>query len=230
MSYLASNSSRRWLRALALAVALPACGGTEAPVAEPAIDEAQVRELLALPSRFAIPAIPANNPISREKIELGHFLFHDQRLSANQTQSCATCHVQSLAFSDGEQTPRGSTGEPLHRNSPGLANVAYFATLTWANPNLRSLEDQLPVPIRGDNPVELGVSDGVREEVLARFDSDRDYRQRAAAAFPGSGSGATIDKIVFALASFCRTLISSNSPLDRYRHGEKGALSESQRR
>ena len=221
------------LLALVLASAgLSSCSSkSSAPEVElPQPSEAETRALLALPDRFFPPAIPAYNPISAEKIALGRRLFYDARLSATQTQSCSSCHLQRLAFSDGLATPTGSTGQRLHRNSPGLANVAYLSTLTWANPSLRDLEDQLPVPILGDNPVELGVSDGAREEVLARFDADDDYRMRFQAAFPDSKSGATIDKIVFALASFCRTLVSSMSPYDRYVRGDKAALSDSQRR
>ncbi len=200
---------------------------TEAPQGP---SEAEVRVLLDLPDRFAVPSIPSYNPLSREKIELGRYLFYDARLSTNETQSCASCHAQELAFADGLRAPVGSTGELLHRNSPGLANVAYFSTFTWAHPALRSLEEQLPVPILGDNPVELGVSDGSREAVLARFDADAGYRRRFAEAFPQSESGATVDKIVHALASFCRSLLSHDSPYDRYLAGEKDALNAAQRR
>lgn len=221
---------------LGLALCLAACDGDQlAPAASMAptgdeLSEAELRALLALPKTFALPAIPAYNPISTQKIELGRRLFYDARLSANQTQSCSSCHLQRLAFSDGQRTPTGSTGQRLHRNSPGLANAAYLATLTWANPSLRNLEDQLPVPILGDDPIELGVTDGVRTDVLARFDRDRTYRKLLHDAFPESTSGATIEKIVFALASFCRTLISGSSPYDRYLAGDKGALTISQRR
>jgi len=217
---------------LVLAVELVACGG-DAPAASnepPQPTEAEVRALLALPARFALPAIPTYNPISAQKIELGRYLFYDVRLSANETQSCSSCHVQGLAFSDGLRAPTGSTGERLHRNSPGLANVAYLSTLTWANPSLHDLEDQLPVPLLGDNPVELGISDGARAAVLARFDADERYQRLFAAAYPHSESGVTIDKIVFALASFSRTLVSSQSPYDRYLAGDKSALTDSQRR
>jgi len=223
---------------LTLAACLSACGSErdssgpsptpDAPASGPS--ETELRALLALPDRFSLPAIPRYNPISSEKIELGRHLFYDARLSANQTQSCGSCHLQRLAFSDGEKMPTGSTGQRLHRNSPGLANVLFLSTLTWANASLRDLEDQLPVPILGDNPIELGVSDGARAEVLARFDADRAYRKLFAAAFPDSPGGATIDKIVFALASFCRTLVSGRSPYDRYVEGDKSALSDSQRR
>lgn len=223
---------------LALSATLLGCDG-DAPRAAPPSEpdprlaqarEQEVRDLLGLPERFALPAIPDYNPISAEKIELGRYLFYDVRLSATRTQSCSSCHLQRLGFSDGKRTPMGSTGQQLSRNSPGLANVAYLATLTWANPSLRDLEDQLPVPILGDNPIELGVSDGARAEVLARFDADHNYRKLFNAAFPDSPSGATIDKIVFALASFCRTLTSARSPYDRFIEGDKAALSDSQRR
>lgn len=223
-----SSASSSWLWLLALS----ACGGEPAaPAAEPpSPSDEQVRELLALPERFPLPAIPSYNPLSAEKIELGRSLFYDTRLSGNRTQACASCHLQELGFADGQQHPLGSTGERLLRNSPGLANAAYFATLTWAHPRLRELEDQVLVPLLGDNPVELGVSDGLRAEVLARFDEDARYRALFSAAFPASPSGATIDKVAFALASFCRTLISSDTPYDRYLSGQKDALSDSQRR
>ncbi|MEZ4375106.1 MAG: di-heme enzyme [Polyangiaceae bacterium] len=189
-----------------------------------------VRELLDLPPRFELPAIPESNPLTAEKIELGRFLFYDKRLSGNQTQSCSSCHHQELAFADGLRVPQGSTGQTLHRNSPGLANVGYHSTLTWSNNGLLSLEDQIPVPIRADNPVELGVSDSNVDEVLARFDTDARYQELFAAAFPRSESGATVNKIVMALASFVRTIISGDSAFDRYKQGDESALDESQRR
>lgn len=220
---------------LLLALVSAGCAGSPAPPADEETERAEpteqeVRALLDLPERFAAPNIPTYNPLTREKIELGRHLFYDVRLSGNETQSCASCHVRELAFSDGLRTPVGSTGTPLLRNSPGLANVAYFSTLTWAHPHLRDLEDQIPIPILGDNPVELGVSDGARAEILRRFDDDPRYQDLFSAAFPESPSDATVDKIVFSLASFCRTLVSGKSAYDRYLEGDKSALSDSQRR
>jgi cytochrome c peroxidase len=142
----------------------------------------------------------------------------------------ATAIYKKLAFADGRRTPTGSTGQVLVRNSPGLGNAFYHSTLTWANNGLVELETQLHVPIRGDNPVELGMSDGALDEVLARFDVDPAYRRMFAEAFPESESGATINKIVFALATFCRTLVTADSPYDRYIAGGKSALTEQQRR
>ena len=196
----------------------------------PPDDGAELRALLALPPNLQAPFIPADNPLTKAKVTLGRRLFYDQRLSGNQTQACASCHKQLLAFSDGKKNPMGSTGHVLRRNSPGLANVAYYATLSWSNNNMLDLEDLLPVPIRSDDPPELGVTDGIEAEVLSRFSTDPTYQALFHDAFPESPSGATINKIVFALASFCRTLISGDSAYDRYLAGDETALSAQQRR
>lgn len=206
----------------ALAFTLAAC----APADDP---EADLRAVLGLPDHFELPAIPEFNPPTREKIALGRRLFYDRRLSGNETQACADCHHQELGFADGMERPTGSTGTVLARNSQGLANVAYNASLTWSNNGLLELEDQLQVPIRADDPVELGVSDAIVDDVLARFDEDAVYVRMFAEAFPDSDSGATINKIVFALASFCRSLISGGSPYDRYVAGDRDALTDQQK-
>ncbi len=187
-----------------------------------------VRELLRLPEHFAEPAVPEYNPLTPEKIALGRRLFYDTRLSGNGTQSCGSCHQQRLAFSDGLAVPTGSTGHALLRNSQGLANAAYFSTLTWGNNALLSIEDQVLVPLLSDNPVELGVLDGVRAEVLARFDADATYRELFAAAYPEDPPGTTLNQVRFALSSFSRSLISGNSPYDRYYRGEASALTAQQ--
>ncbi len=215
---------------VAMGLVLAACGQAGSPSADPADEEASIRSLLGVPEHLETPAIPSFNVPTQEKIDLGRRLFYDERLSGNQTQSCSTCHLQKLAFSDGKKTPKGSTGTVLARNSPGLGDAVYHATLTWANNGLLTLEDQLPVPIRGDNPAELGVSDGLHDEVLGRFDDDLAYAELFRRAFPESDSGATINKIVFALASFCRTLLSGKSPYDRFITGDKSALNEHQRK
>src|SRR5262245_8709639 len=87
-----------------------------------------------LPPGFPAPRVPDDNPMTAEKVELGRHLFYDMRLSGNQTQACASCHKQELAFSDGLTVPLGSTGERLRRNAMSLTNVAYNATFTWAHP------------------------------------------------------------------------------------------------
>lgn len=187
-----------------------------------------VRELLDLPDHMPTPAIPEFNPLTPEKITLGRFLFYDDRLSANQTQSCASCHEQGLAFADAVAQPLGSTGHQLVRNSQGLANIAYNSTLTWSNDTFFELEDQLNVPIRADNPIELGVTDAVLDEVLQRFSDDEDYQRMFSNAFPESDSDVSMNKIIFSLASFVRSMISANSPYDQYLAGDKSALTAQQ--
>ena len=83
------------------------------------------------------------------KVELGRRLFYDKRMSVNGKQSCASCHRQELAFTDGKARAEGSTGEMHPRGSMSLANVAYNPALTWANPALIALEDQALVPMFG---------------------------------------------------------------------------------
>lgn len=218
---------------LVVALALVACATEESttpPVDPAADDEARYRAVLGIPAYLEVPAIPSFNPPTAEKLALGRALFYDRRISGNETQSCSSCHLQALGFSDGKKTPTGSTGQLHHRNSQGLANAVYNSTLTWAHNGLQSLEDQLQVPIRSDNPVELGVSDANVDVVLARFDQDPTSAAAFAAAFPESPSGATVDKIVFALATFCRSLVSANSPYDRFARGETTALTPQQHR
>jgi len=181
------------MRSIAL-LAVVACSSSDATLPDAAPEPPETtayRGTLAIPDYLEVPAIPSFNPPTAEKIALGRRLLYDRRLSGNQTPPCAGCHEQRLAFADGLARPTGSTGTELRRNSPGLANAVYHSTLTWANNGLRVLEDQLQVPIRGDNPIELGVSDANVGEVLARFDGDASYAEMFRAAFPDSASGAT---------------------------------------
>jgi cytochrome c peroxidase len=183
-----------------------------------------------LPLGFPEPAVPEDNPMSTAKVELGRHLFYDTRLSANGTQACASCHLQEHAFTDGRTTALGSTGESHRRNSMSLANVAYAASLTWANPVLPDLEAQALVPLFGEHPVELGLA-GQEELLLQRLSEDTRYRQLFTAAFPQEEQPLSMASIVRALAAFERTLLSGNSPYDRYTyHDELDALSLSAKR
>ena len=179
-----------------------------------------------LPPGFPFPNVPADNPMTAEKVELGRYLFYDTRLSLNETQSCATCHQQRLAFTDGKPQGVGCTGQIHPRGPMSLVNVAYSPVLTWANPNLRRLEDQALVPLFGDDPVELGMSG--KEELLAeRLQSVAVYRTMFAAAFPGDAKPFSVGDIVKAIASFERTMISGESAYDRYRNNnDPGAIGE----
>jgi cytochrome c peroxidase len=182
-----------------------------------------------LPDGFPLPPVPADNPMTVEKVELGRYLFYDPRLSGNGTTSCSSCHLQELAFTDGLVLPIGATGEIHPRNAITLTNSAYSATLTWANPNLLVLERQIPIPMFGEFPVELGIT-GHEDEVLDRFRQDPLYQTLFAAAYPEQTDMYTFANITRALSSFTRTLISGNSIYDRYTRGDTTALSESAQR
>jgi cytochrome c peroxidase len=205
---------------LSAAVALTAaCGGGSAP--PPASPYAW-----SLPAGFAAPPVPAGNPMSEAKVELGRRLFYDRRLSGNGTQSCGTCHVQALGFADGRPVPVGSTGEPHRRNAMALANVAYARALTWANPLLATLENQALVPMLGESPVELGSPVGLMDRLAA----DPEYPALFAAAFPERTAPWDVFDVVRAIAAFERTLLSGDSPYDRFERGETSALSAAAQR
>jgi cytochrome c peroxidase len=191
-------------------------------------EDQDLREMLKIPSHLPLPAIPTFNQPSREKILLGKHLFHDKRLSVNQTQSCASCHDQTQAFTDGQVTSLGATGQPHFRNSQGLANVSYLSTLTWSNNTFLWLEDQINVPITNDNPIELGLNDGNREAILQRFRDDTLYQNLFTSAFPEDPE-VNLNKIVFALASFVRGIISGSSAYDRFLQGDEAALNSEAR-
>ena len=163
------------------------------------------------------------------KIELGHRLFYDTRLSGNGTYACASCHDQARAFTDGRAQALGATGELHPRGAMSLTNVAYNLSFGWYDPGLRSLENQAAVPMFNEHPVELGVK-GYEAEVLARFATAIDTAQFAAA-FPGAATVVSLTLIEKAIAAFERTLLSGNSPFDRFLYrDDRAALSDSARR
>lgn len=183
-----------------------------------------------LPPGFPAPRVPADNPMSREKVELGRRLFYDKRLSGNATQACASCHQPGRAFTDGRAHALGSTGEAHPRSAMGLANVAFGASLTWLNAGHKRLEDQMLVPLLGEMPLEMGLR-GHEEEVLARLRADPLYSKLFAASFPGEAEPLSLVSIPKAIASFERTIFSGDSPYDRLVwKDDRGALSDSARR
>jgi cytochrome c peroxidase len=182
-----------------------------------------------LPPGFPEPVVPADNPMTEAKVELGRHLFYDPRLSGNGTFSCASCHEQSRAFADALPRAVGSTGEVHPRGSMSLGNVAYSPALTWANPLMKSLEQQALVPMFGEDPVELGLS-GMERDLLRRVREEPRYRSLFAEAFPGGDEPVTLDRIVKAIASFQRTLITGRSPYDAWKRGVKTAITPSAQR
>lgn len=182
-----------------------------------------------LPDWIPAPLEPKGNPTTPAKVELGRLLFYDKRLSRDGTMSCASCHEQARAFTDGRATSVGVTGQHTPRNAMSIANVGYVPALTWANPSLTSLESQALVPLLGVSPVELGVA-GLDDEVRARLAAEPRYPALFLKAFPGAKGEISLATITRAIAAFERTVISVNAPYDRYRAGESSALSaEAQR-
>jgi cytochrome c peroxidase len=179
-----------------------------------------------LPDWTPRPLEPEANPTTEAKVELGRRLFYDVRLSGDGTKSCGSCHHQDKAFTDGLATSPGITGAHTPRNAMSLANVAYAPVLTWANPQLRTLERQALVPLLGQDPVELGFA-GRDREILARLEAEPIYAPLFLKAFPEARGEISLATIVRAISAFQRTLLSANAPYDRYRYGgEVNAISD----
>ncbi len=181
-----------------------------------------------LPKGFPKPRVPAANPITPDKVQLGRYLFYDARISANGTESCATCHRQELAFTDGKARSVGATGQLHPRGSMSLVNVAYGAALTWSDPDDRLLEEQALTPMFNTAPIEMGAD---REALTRLIQSDPLYAKLFHKAFPDDSAPFTIGNVVRAIASFERTIISASSPYDRYHYGgDDKAISDSAKR
>src|SRR3990172_2365045 len=155
--------------------------------------------------------VPADNPLTREAVELGRRLFYDPRLSANGAVSCSTCHIQRLAFTDGRTTSVGVSGRPLAFNSMSLANLMWGPQRFFWNGRAGSLEEQALIPIQHADEMAQDLG-----RLVAELAADGSYRESFETAY-GETSPAAIAR---ALASFQRTLISSNSRYDQFLRGE----------
>ncbi|MEZ4257366.1 MAG: di-heme enzyme [Polyangiales bacterium] len=184
-----------------------------------------------LPSNFPEPSVPDDNPMNAAKVELGRRLFYDQRLSENGEGSCASCHAQEHAFTDALAHAVGSTGQTHPRSSMALGNTLYEKSYLWANPTVTTLEEQALLPIIAEDPiVELGFA-GKEGELVERLRDIPDYVERFRKAFPSEAEPLVIANVTRAIAAFERTLISANSPYDRFvRNEDPAAMSESAQR
>jgi len=181
-----------------------------------------------LPPGVPRPKVPADNPMSDAKVRLGRRLFYDTRLSGNGTFACASCHQQKRAFTDGLARALGSTGQQHARSAMSLANVAFNASYGWADRRTRTLEAQMAVPMFNEHPVEMGMK-GNEAAIVARIAGDSTDAAIFREAFPGQPI--VLDTIVKAIASFERTIVSANSPLDRYLYrDDRTALTPQARR
>ncbi len=188
-------------------------GGLKAPVRA---TDGGASYVWDLPPGFPQPKVPADNPMTPAKVELGRYLFYDPRFSLDGTFSCGNCHDQKLAFTDGKAFSTGVTGDVTPRSAMALHNVAYAPVFTWANPTVRRLETQALVPMFGEDPVELGLS-GLDDKMLARLAAEPRYPKMFAAAFPGDPVPISLANVTRAIASFERTLLSGRSAYDLYR-------------
>jgi cytochrome c peroxidase len=167
--------------------------------------------------------VPADNPMSPEKIELGRLLIFDPRLSADGTIACTNCHAPSGAGTDNLPTSMGIRGQRGDRSAPTWVNSAYVAPLFWDG-RAPSLEEQAKGP--QTNPIEMGNPD--LESVAKRIGAIAGYRERFQKAF--GSEQVTPDRIAKAIAAYERTLLSGDSPFDRFSAGDKGALTAEQQK
>ena len=163
----------------------------------------------------AVPSVE-ENPLTVDKVRLGRTLFFDTRLSSDGTVACASCHVPERAFTDGRRVAVGVGGRRGTRNAPTLFNRTYGVSQFWDG-RVRSLEAQVLEPIK--SPREMGMTLGRLER---RLQSTPEYTSRFSDVFD---EPPTAGNVANAIAAFVRTLVSADSPFDRFEHGERGALS-----
>ena len=182
-----------------------------------------------LPEHFPEPPVPQDNPMHVRKVELGRHLFYDTRLSINASYSCASCHKQELSFTDGLAKSLGATGERHPRSAMSLANVVYTPRLTWANAMLERLEHHAMNPLFGTEHLEMGM-EGKEDVIISMYEEDETMAELFRHAFPKEEEPISIETITKAIAAFQRSLISTNSPYDRFLEGDKAAMSASAQR
>jgi cytochrome c peroxidase len=203
------------------AVLLPT--GSQPSAAEPQARKFQINIPLGLPAELWESLVPADNPMTPEKVALGEKLFFDKRLSADRTVSCATCHDPATAFADTNMVGIGIELKKGARNSPTVLN-SMFNELQFWDGRAPSLEEQAKMPLI--NPIEMGMKD--HATVVARVREVPEYQREFAAVF--GAAGITIDTIAKAIAAFERTQLSGNSPFDRFIAGDQHAISAAAKR
>jgi cytochrome c peroxidase len=165
--------------------------------------------------------VPADNPLTEARVQLGRKLFFDPILSIDNTVACVSCHQPKHGFTSGTARARGLAGKPTTRRAPTLFNRAFGTAFFWDG-RTGSLEDQALRPIA--DPDEMGSSVA---DALKRLQADKGYQAAFAAAF---SDGVTATNLGKALASFERVLLRGDSVVDRFRRkGEHGALTPEER-
>jgi cytochrome c peroxidase len=160
---------------------------------------------------------PRRDGFSPQQIDLGRFLFFDPVLSGDQDMSCASCHHPKLGFADGLKRSIGANGVENLRAAPSLWNMAFLTRFFW-DAKSTSLEEQMQGPLF--SPVEMASTP---QQLLQRLNDNGEYRRLFAEAFPQQ-QVVTLEQLYLTLAAFQTSLISLNSPYDRYAHGDPDAL------
>jgi len=165
--------------------------------------------------------VPTDNPLTKEKVELGKQLYFDPRLSCDETVSCASCHDPKKGWSNGEGVATGVRGQKGGRSAPTIINAAYSDQQFWDGRAL-ALEGQALGPIQ--NPIEM---DHKLEECVTKLNKIEGYRKQFQKVF---GTDVTEDGIAKAISAFERTILSGDAPYDRFKNGDKSALSAAAQR
>jgi len=174
------------------------------------------------PIYFSLFELPSDNPLTNEGVELGRMLFYDTKLSKDNSISCATCHQQSKAFTDGKIVGIGIRGQKTDRNTMSLVNMLWSSPHKFWDGRAANLEDQALQPI--ENPKEMDLK---TSELLLKLNDDPVYKAKFKLAF--NTDKIKQEHIAKALAQFQRTLISQDSNYDKFLKGES-QLSEKEQR
>ena len=167
-----------------------------------------------------MPASPPDNQWNPARAALGKMLFFDPRLSADGNLSCAGCHSPMFGWSDGLPTAKGSKSKVLGRASPTVVNAGYNSIQMWDG-RKSTLEDQAMGPMESMDEMAMDL-----KALFAWLESTPGYKTAFAKAYPGEPiDHKTVSK---ALASFERTVVSNDSPFDRWLRGDRKAMSAQQ--
>ncbi|MBK6935627.1 MAG: hypothetical protein IPH18_01135 [Chitinophagaceae bacterium] len=169
------------------------------------------------------------NLFSREKAELGRYLFYDKRLSVNNTKSCASCHAPQFSFTDSYRRSVGAFGDFTRHNSPPLVNLVFNNYFTYTDSAIHAPETQINNPMFGIKPVEMGWR-GNENEILERIRKDSLYCKLFAKAYPDEGVRITLKNLQYSITTFMKTLISFSSRYDAYMAGNTYAFGENEKK
>ena len=171
----------------------------------------------------ALPKIPADNPLTPEKVKLGKMLYYDPRLSRSKLISCNTCHNLSIGGDDNQKTSLGHEWKTGGRNAPTTLNSGFLKVQFWDG-RAPTLEEQAKGPLQAH--VEMNSTPQL---VVKRLKAIPEYVELFKKAFPKERNPVTFENVVKAIAAFERTLNTPNSPFQRYLLGDENALTREQK-